>query len=401
MRVRMSAFVDMRLLERGLRELVPGGPALGPDEAAGVVEELRAAAETSVDLVLDVMRLEPEHADAVRARAAHDHVLVVDRPGWAKATAQSLSAMLGPVVSPATRAAMEDSRLATTMELAGVLALLSTRVLGQFDPFGGGAAGGAGTPGAGTPGAGASGAGTSDGGAPGVGGRAYSAAGGAAGRLLLVAPTVAQTEASLGVPARDFRLWVALHETTHRMQFAAAPWLRGHLQAQVAELLDEQKPEEGPGRGARSRPGVQLGLGEVLSRLPQVVRGEAELVDMLTQPAQREALDRVLAVMSLLEGHADVVMDAVGTGVIPSLRLIRKRFEARRDAGIGPAGMIGRLLGADSKLRQYREGAAFVRAVVRRVGHAGLAAVFAGPENLPAPEEIARPRLWVERVHGT
>ncbi|WP_084500420.1 zinc-dependent metalloprotease [Brevibacterium album] len=387
----MSAFVDMRLLERGLRELVPGGPALGPDEAAGVVEELRAAAETSVDLVLDVMRLEPEHADAVRARAAHDHVLVVDRPGWAKATAQSLSAMLGPVVSPATRAAMEDSRLSTTMELAGVLALLSTRVLGQFDPFGAGAAGGASTPSAGA----------SGGDASGVGSMADSAVGTAAGRLLLVAPTVAQTEASLGVPARDFRLWVALHETTHRMQFAAAPWLRGHLQVQVAELLDEQKPEEGPGRGARSRPGVQLGLGEVLSRLPQVVRGEAELVDMLTQPAQREALDRVLAVMSLLEGHADVVMDAVGTGVIPSLRLIRKRFEARRDAGIGPAGTIGRLLGADSKLRQYREGAAFVRAVVRRAGHAGLAAVFADPENLPSPEEIARPRLWVERVNGT
>jgi coenzyme F420 biosynthesis associated uncharacterized protein len=364
----MSGFVDIRLLARTAAELAPAGPALSPDAIAEVVAQLRTAAETSVDLVLDVMRLEQGRADAARARAAADQVLVVDRSTWAKATAQSMDAMLDPVVSPRVREALAGSRVASSLELGGVLAVLSTRVLGQFDPFGGDA---------GEPARASAGAAAAHGGGP------------EAGRLLLVAPTVAQTEVSLRVPPRDFRLWVALHESTHRMQFAAAPWLRGHLQQRAADLLDAEAAEAGSG-----------GLLRILRRLPSVVRGEAELMDLLTGPAQRAALDEVVSVMSLLEGHADVVMDAVGTAVLPSLPTIRRRFEARRDAGIGLAGVLGRLVGADSKLRQYREGATFVRGVVRRVGHAGLAAAFDSPQNLPTGAELASPRLWIRRVHG-
>ena len=342
--------LDQRLLERTGRELVPGGPVLPQAETAEVVADLREAAQTAVDLVLDVMRLPQEQADAARARAAAGPVLVVDRLGWTKATDQSLTAMVDGALPPQARSALESGRIPNTLETAAVLAVLSTRVLGQFDPFGGG---------------------------PHPAG---------SGRLLLVAPTVAQTEAALDVPPRDFRLWVALHESTHRMQFAAAPWLRDHLSALLTTLLGEDASLTSP-----------VALGPILRRLPEILRGETELLDVLTGPETREVLDRIVAVMSLLEGHADVVMDAVGTSVIPSLPTIRARFENRRDEGVGPGGAIGRLLGMDAKLRQYREGAAFVRAVVREAGHEGLARVFESPQALPTPEEIGRPQLWLDR----
>jgi coenzyme F420 biosynthesis associated uncharacterized protein len=170
------------------------------------------------------------------------------------------------------------------------------------------------------------------------------------------------------------------------MQFAAAPWLRDHLSGLLTTLLGEDASLTSP-----------MALGPILRRLPEILRGETELLDVLTGPETREVLDRIVAVMSLLEGHADVVMDAVGTSVIPSLPTIRARFENRRDEGVGPGGAIGRLLGMDAKLRQYREGASFVRAVVREVGHEGLARVFASPQALPTPEEIGRPQLWLDR----
>ncbi len=345
--------LDLALLERSVRELVPGGPVLPKKETAEVVDQLREAADTSIDLVLDVMRLDPAEADAVRARAAAGTVLVVDRLGWAKATGQSLTAMVGAALPEDVRAAMEAGRIPNTLEMAAVLSVLSTRVLGQFDPFGGG---------------------------PHPEG---------AGRLLLVAPSIAQAEATMSVTPRDFRLWVALHESTHRIQFAAAPWLRDHLSSLVAELLGDDPSFSG-----------LTGLKPIILSIPEIVRGEAQLVDVVTGPEKKGILDQVMALMSLLEGHADVVMDAVGPSVIPDLARIRERFEARRDDGIGPGGAIGRLLGMDSKLRQYREGARFVRAVVRRIGHEGLAAVFTSPDNLPTFAEIDRPDDWIARVHG-
>ena len=120
-------------------------------------------------------------------------------------------------------------------------------------------------------------------------------------------------------------------------------------------------------------------------------------------PEQRAQLDDVGAVMALLEGHADVAMDAVGPSVVPSVVHIRSRFEARRDAGAssrGAQGVLRRLLGLDVKLAQYRDGAAFVREVRSAVGTAGLNVVWTAAEHLPTAREIADPRAWVRRVHG-
>jgi coenzyme F420 biosynthesis associated uncharacterized protein len=148
-----------------------------------------------------------------------------------------------------------------------------------------------------------------------------------------------------------------------------------------------------------SEAGVQETVERVTRALRSGLKGEkASLVELMSSPEQREILDRMTGMMSLLEGHADVVMDDVGPGVIPSVETIRARFNQRRK-GIGPLDRIlRRLLGLDAKMAQYRDGAAFVRAVVDKVGMAEFNAVFERPENLPGKAELADPDAWVARV---
>ena len=212
---------------------------------------------------------------------------------------------------------------------------------------------------------------------------------GEAGRLLLVAPNVVHLERELDVDPTDFRLWVCLHEETHRVQFAAVPWMREHLRSLIGEATGTMDP--------------QLVLGDLVKRAARVARGDggdASLMELLSSPEQRELLDRVTGVMSLLEGHADVVMDGVGPSVIPSVRQIRRKFTTRR-AGLGTVDrMVRRLLGLDAKMAQYRDGAVFVRQVVDTVGMEGFNAVWSGPEALPSRAEIHDPQAWVARVHG-
>ena len=198
------------------------------------------------------------------------------------------------------------------------------------------------------------------------------------GRLLLVAPNVVHVERELGVDPTDFRLWVCLHEETHRVQFTAVPWMRQHLfdqidaiaQPEPTSLLDEGLP------GSPRRSGRREG---------------GSLVDVLSTPEQREILDGVTGMMSLLEGHADVVMDGVGPTVIPSVATIRDKFDQRRK-GVGTLDRIlRRLLGLDAKMAQYRDGAAFVRGVVDKVGMEEFNAVWERAENLPSRRSSPSP----------
>jgi coenzyme F420 biosynthesis associated uncharacterized protein len=249
----------------------------------------------------------------------------------------------------------------TGIEAGALLAFLSSRVLGQFDPF---------YPAEPDPNR------------PGL-----------TGRLLLVAPNVMHVESELGVVPRDFRLWVCLHEETHRVQFTAVPWLRDHLRSEIALFLD-QAELDASAYAAMFREAVQ--------RLGRSVRGEAELslVDLMQSPEQRAVLDRLTAVMSLLEGHADFVMDGVGPSVIPTVENIRSKFTSRRQSGNPVDQLLKRLLGLDAKLRQYKDGAAFVRRVVDQVGMEGFNRVWTGPNTLPTKNEIANPDAWVARLHG-
>ena len=300
--------------------------------------------------------------------------MVVDRAGWVQANVDGLSFVIDPLIDKLRRSGDQPGAVAmafgsrvTGLEAGGLFAYLANKVLGQFDPFFTGAAPGSSADRGGRP--------------------AYG------GRLLLVAPNIVHVERELNVDPADFRLWVCLHEETHRVQFTAVPWLRAHLLSEIELLLD--KTDLDPGRLAEM-------VRQAVERVGRLVRGDTDvsLLDVLQTPEQREVVGRLTAVMSLLEGHADVVMDGVGPQVVGSVEQIRAQFNKRR-AGAGAVDqMIRKLLGFDAKLRQYRDGAAFVRGVLDKVGMVGFNAVWAEAANLPTRDEIADPARWVTRVHG-
>jgi coenzyme F420 biosynthesis associated uncharacterized protein len=211
-------------------------------------------------------------------------------------------------------------------------------------------------------------------------------------RLLLVAPNVLHTEGELGVNPADFRLWICLHEETHRVQFTAVPWLRQHVIDSARRLSLNLAPDPD-----------QLGeqIRKIAQNLPDVLKsGGNGLTDLFATTEQRAEIDKVTAIMSLLEGHADVVMDDVGPAIVPSVEHIRAKFQQRRQDVHGVDKILRRLLGLEAKMRQYRDGAAFVRAVSAKVGTDGFNAVWTSPQTLPLPDEIANPLTWVQRVHG-
>ncbi|MDI6909497.1 zinc-dependent metalloprotease [Nocardioides sp.] len=322
------------------------GPVVDRPTADAVVAELRADADRSTGLVR-------EHTGLVAAERSAP-VLVVDRAGWVAANADGFATVLAPVVDKLSSRKGEPTGLTraigsrvTGAEVGALLGFLAGKVLGQFDPFH----------------------------AP-------------AGRLLLVAPNIVHVERELGVVPRDFRLWVCLHEETHRVQFTATPWLADHLLGEMHALAESLEPS-----GL-----LDDGLARVTGAIRGVREGGGSLLDLIGTPEQKEIVDRVTGVMSLLEGHADVVMDDVGPGVIPTVADIRKRFNRRRQ-GVGVLDrLLRRVLGLDAKMAQYRDGAKFVRAVVDKAGMAEFNAVWERPENLPSKAEIADPRSWITRV---
>lgn len=335
--------VDWPLAGRTAARLARPGPTTTRAQAAGVVAELADAAVRAEAPVREVTRL----ADGLPVAPA----LVVDRGRWAQAAAASMGSLTGTARVAGGPGPGITGRTAA-LQAGALLGYLSGAILGQFDPF-------THQPGTGT------------------------------GTLLLVAPNVVAVERALGVDPHDFRLWVCLHEVTHRVQFTAVPWLSGYMAETVGTLttLDEG--------------GLQLG------RLLEVVRsgdrpnGVVGLLRGLQAPEQRQALDRLLALGTLLEGHADHVMDSVGPAVVPSVRGIRTAFDRRRTRPSNPVHRVLRaLLGVDAKIAQYVRGKAFVDAVVARAGMDGLNAVWTSPEALPVDAEITEPDRWVRRVLG-
>ncbi|ADG73536.1 conserved hypothetical protein [Cellulomonas flavigena DSM 20109] len=355
--------VDWRAAARLAGRVAAPGPVADRATLVDLVGDLRTSAAVAARHVVGATGMTPVDG---RDPEAVSRVLVVDRARWAAANAEMFAVMAAPLATRRDGTPVEvpdAARLAAAAQVGGVLALLSGKVLGQYDPF--------------------------------------TAAPGEPGRLLLVAPNVLATQRQLGVDGHDFRLWVALHEQTHALQFAAAPWLADHLRARSAELLSDLA-DLAPG-AERDRSALPH-LEDLLGAVVRAVRddGDVGVLSLLTE-RQRAVFDEVGAVMALLEGHADVMMDEVGPRVVPTVRSIRKAFERRRDAGARAKGLdraLRRVLGLDLKLAQYRDGAAFVRGVRGQVGLDGLNAVWSGPTSLPSAAEIADPAAWVRRVHG-
>ncbi len=349
-RRRRHGVIDWDLAVRSAQSLLRPGPEVSAAQADEAVEGLRDAAARSREHVSAYTGLD--------ADPARTPVLVVDRSRWVQASVEGFAVLAEPLeerlakakgVTPWARAV--GSRV-TGLEVGGLLAFMAHKVLGQFDPF------------------------ATDG-----------------GRLLLVAPNIVQAERELDADVGDFRMWVCLHEETHRLQFGGVPWLGDHLRSRVSKLAETTDLEVAD---------VPKLVDQALKVVGRVLRGddEASLLDLVQSTEQKAVVEEITAVMSLLEGHADVVMDGVGPEVVPSVEALRKRFSQRRK-GAGPVDkIVRRLLGLEAKMRQYRDGAAFVRGVVDRVGHDGFAAVWERPDNLPRPAEIADPGRWCDRVVG-
>lgn len=353
----MPALIDWDLAVRTAARLVPPGPRIPYAEAEQVVRELRSLAVESREHVARFTGLEtpPDSAPAV----------VVDRMSWVRGNVEGFREVMGPLVRtlaarrqhlPGPLATAVGSRV-TGAQVGSLLAFLSTKVLGQYEIF-----------------------------LPPAPERPTG------GRLSLVAPNIVATERALGVPARDFRLWVCLHEETHRTQFGAVPWLKGHVQSELDAFV----------AAADLDPGVLLErLRRSLSGVVEGLRGgEASVLELVQTPEQRAVLDRVQGFMSLVEGHAEYVMDGVGPSVVPALPAIRARFDQRRRGTSGLDRLLRRVLGLDLKMRQYAEGARFVRGVVDRVGMDGFNQVWTSPQTLPSRAEVQAPAAWVERVLG-
>jgi coenzyme F420 biosynthesis associated uncharacterized protein len=358
-----SSLINWDLAASTAARLAPAGPVLDQSAIGDAVTSLRRLADASVEHVHEITGLEA-------ARDLRDStVLVVDRASWAKANTQSFAVMLKPAMEKMLEsrrgtlspAAASVSGAITGSQLGAVLAFLSSKVLGQYDPFAALAEGSTAPPG---------------------------------GRLLLVVPNIVAVERELNVTPEDFRLWVCLHEQTHRVQFAAAPWLRHHMLEQIDELsahllgnvdsLMERATAAARSLKDRSGNGNTPGRGAIL--------------DLLQDPEEKAAISHLTAVMSLLEGHANVVMDAVDASIVPSVKTIRQRFNDRgKDRGVVEK-FIRSLLGLDAKMRQYSDGARFVRAVVDVAGMEGFNRVWESADHLPTEPEIHDAKLWLERM---
>jgi coenzyme F420 biosynthesis associated uncharacterized protein len=209
-------------------------------------------------------------------------------------------------------------------------------------------------------------------------------------RLLFVAPNIQNAAGELDVALEPFVRWVTLHETTHAIQFASAPWLREHLGGLVRELLDSAASGVGISDLARRV------VSDPRAALSGFLRGD--IARTLAGPEQAAILDRIQAAMTVIEGHAEHVMDAAAAEFVPGVEILRERLESRR-ASRGPLEtIIGRILGLDLKLRQYELGKAFCDGVVERGGAGSLNRIWDGPESLPAPDELRRPEAWLERT---
>lgn len=354
-----SSLVDWELASRTARRLVSSGPEVSAADAKDAVEELLRLSDEAEDHVRALTKLTPLTSEVPAVR-------VVDRGAWIDTNVAGMAQLLTPLAQrlaesqdrPSNALTVAIGSRVTGAQAGAVMSFVASRVLGQYEIFGSG------------------------------------------GELLLVAPNIVETERKLGVDPHDFRLWVCLHEVTHRLQFTAVPWLEGYLRDQINAFVEATDT---------SVDALREQLSEVVRSLASAIKDSVSgnddasgegLLALIKSPEQREILDRMTALMSLVEGHAEYVMDEVGPEVVPSVAAIRKRFNQRRK-GRGPLDRImRRLLGLEAKMKQYADGRHFVSGVVDQVGIEGFNAVWASPQTLPTMEELHDPGAWVARVHG-
>ena len=308
----------------------------------------------------DFAELVPHAEDLIKAQTGmhvqgfRSRAWVMSRGEWIRANLNGLQRLLEPLAARllATRPERADLRRKALGAQAGaLLGYVARRVLGQYDVF--------------LP--------ADD-----------------EGLLYFVGPNVAEVERRYGMPTRDFRLWVAIHEVTHRVQFGQAQWLQGYLGGLVDTYLAS----------------VSLDSHELFEQLKHAAEemrsGDGDRIGgvfMLLNPEQRELFTRMQGMMSLLEGHASFVMNEVAREHVADVDRMRRALAARRQRSPLER-TFQKAIGFDHKVKQYDAGEAFVREVIGRVGMDGFNLVWRSAENLPSLDEVASPGRWVERVVG-
>ena len=335
------------------------------DRAPGklTADELRA---TEPDYAAAMARIVPALSTALGTQlpGVVERSGVVDRAGWVRANTTSFASLIGKlehdlldqVVPPGgglTVSAMAlANRWLTTRQLGMMLGFMGQRVLGQYD-------------------------------------LALLSAESTPGRLLFVEENIRHTARTLGVPLASFRTWIALHETTHAFEFEAHPWLRPYLAARLERQLALF------GRDVR-------GMGrEAMRGLGRALRGEGggeHWLERLMGDEQRRLFRETQAVMSLLEGFSDYIMDEVGQDLVPDVEVIRAKFDERRAKRTQFERAMLRLTGMDLKLEQYKKGERFVRALADAAGPEALRRLWESPETLPRHGEVDEPARWLARV---
>jgi putative hydrolase len=361
--------IDWRLAQR-IGERVAGSPPLGGVRAASVEPRAYDFARR----VSDYSGL-PSPTDLPPLEA-------VDRSAWIAANLRTMRPLLGGLserigegTGPLAGSLRSASGFLLGAQLGAVTGALSQRVLGQYDL-----------------------ALLDDSVKP---------------RLLLLAPNLALAARNLSVDRDELVLWVTIHEITHAVQFTGAPWLRAHLGGMLKELIDGlQVTLAGGASGSSSGDGDGHAKDDdtpAWRRMPKLP-DSAELREMVERARRGELLrltlgedrwqqvERMQAVMSLVEGHAEHTMDAVGAEVLPSLPALRRALNRRRESRPLPWRVLEKLLGLEMKLRQYEVGRRFCDAVVAEGGPQALARVWEGAEMLPSSQELQEPALWLART---
>jgi len=331
------------------RRVAGPGVRVPPAERARMREDFAGFVLFAEEKITDFTTLDP---GGFRSRA-----WVMGRGDWIRANLGGLQRLLEPLAGRILAKQSGHgtfSRKALGVQAGGLLGYVSKRVLGQYDAF--------------LP--------PDD-----------------EGLLYFVGPNVAEVEQRFALPPRDFRLWIAIHEVTHRVQFGAAPWLRTHIRGQVDRYL-----------GTISLESVDFAA--QLRRAIEEARAGADIrgmggIFLLLSDEQREIVKHVQGVMSLLEGHASFVMNEVAKDHVADLPRMRKALAERRRRASGVERTFQRAIGFDKKIEQYDAGERFVREVVSRSGMDGFNRVWLAPESLPTVEEIAEPDRWVARVAGS
>lgn len=299
---------------------------------------------------------------------------LVDRAAWANANIAGMARLLSPVADKVA-ARMEGvpgavkvaQRVLLSTEIGVLLGYVSKRVLGQYDVL------------------------VTESPAESVPRRSRAGSVPKGAVLYFVGPNIIETERRYGFVPKDFSLWVAVHEVTHRFQFAGVPWLQDRFFELVGRYFES----------------VDLDASSLAKRLADAARKlatrqlapeERNPIYLFAGEQQRKLLDEVQALMAVVEGHGNYVMDKVGADVIPSFRRMRRVFEARRKQTTLLQKIFNNALGIEMKLRQYELGQAFCESVVAAEGPAALSRLWIAPDMMPTLAELREPNLWLRRV---